>query len=124
MDPHIVLALAHILVIAPALLFVAFRRASVPVWTFSALLYGGLGIMLYHGFRAFVRLSKKSPYAWVNLIHALVVAPLLIYIGWNARDTPRAAYEMLAMVGFAALGYHLYSLVTLIQITEQSRAAS
>jgi len=122
MDPHIALALGHILLIAPALLFVAFRRASVPTWTYSALLYGGLGLLLYHGFRAFVRLSKKSPYAWVNLIHALIIAPLLIYIGWNARDTPRAAYEMLAMIGFAALGYHLYSLVTLIQITEQSRA--
>ena len=121
MDPHIVLALAHILVIAPALLYVAFNRAATPTWAYSAFLYGGLGIMLYHGFRAFVRLSKKSPYAWVNLIHALIIAPLIIYIGWNARDTPRAAYEMLAMVGFAAVGYHLYSMITLLQITEQSR---
>jgi hypothetical protein len=121
MDTHIILALAHILVIAPSLLYVAFNRAASPAWIYSTLLYGGLFIMLYHGYRAFIRLSKQSPYAWVNLIHVLIVAPLLIYIGWQGRNSPRASYELLAMVGFAALGYHLYSLITLLQVQEQSR---
>jgi len=47
---------------------------------------------------------------WVNLIHMLVVAPLLLWIGYYGKETSRAAYELLLMTGFAALGYHLYSL--------------
>ena len=40
----------------------------------------------------------------------LVVAPLLLWIGYYGKETSRAAYELLLMTGFAALGYHLYSL--------------
>jgi hypothetical protein len=36
----------------------------------------------------------------------------MVYIGINQKNTPRAAYEMLAMVGFAGLGYHLWSILT------------
>jgi len=30
-------------------------------------------------------------------------------------DTPRWAYEVLAMLGFAALGYHIYQIVLSVQ---------
>ena len=53
---------------------------------------------------------------WVNLIHMLYVAPLLIYIGYYEKDTPRYAYELLALVGFAALGYHTYQLVVSMNV--------
>jgi hypothetical protein len=46
----------------------------------------------------------------VNLIHALWVGPLLLYIGIHKKETVRAAYELLLLTGFAALGYHLYEL--------------
>lgn len=121
MDSHIALALAHLLIIAPGLLYVAINRSANPTWVYSALLYVGIFVLLYHGFKAFVRLSKKSPSAWINLIHVLLFAPLLIFIGWNGRDTGRAAYEMLAMIGFAAVGYHLYGLITMLQVNEQSK---
>lgn len=48
---------------------------------------------------------------WVNLIHMLYVAPLLIYIGYREKFTPRYAYELLALIAFAALGYHTYNLI-------------
>jgi hypothetical protein len=48
---------------------------------------------------------------WVNLIHILYIAPLMIYIGYKKTETPRSAYEILALVGFAALGYHVYHLI-------------
>lgn len=120
-DIHILLSLGHLLVIAPALLYVAFSRAATPGWAYSTLLFVGLFIIAYHGYRAFVRIVKKSSYAWVNLIHVMVVAPLIIYIGYNRQDTPRAAYEMLAMLGFAAVGYHLYSLIKLLQINDPTQ---
>jgi hypothetical protein len=121
-NSHMILALSHILILAPGLLWIAFNRAGSPNWVYGGLLFLGIFLMVYHGYRAFVRIVKKSPYAWVNLLHALVIAPLLVYIGWNARDTPRAAYELLAMVGFAGIGYHIYSLITMLQIHDSSKA--
>lgn len=56
---------------------------------------------------------------WVNLVHVLYVAPLLIYIGYKEKDTPRYAYELLALLGFAALGYHIYSLVVNMNIIHE-----
>jgi hypothetical protein len=46
----------------------------------------------------------------------LFVAPLLLYIGYHKKDTPRSAYEITMMLGFAAIGYHLFSLVRNIEI--------
>jgi hypothetical protein len=45
---------------------------------------------------------------WVNLIHILLVGPLLLYIGYNGEKTPRLYFELLLMLGFAAIGYHGY----------------
>lgn len=49
-----------------------------------------------------------------------MVAPLLIYIGIKQKETPRPAYELLALVSFAALGYHMYSLVLQANVTDDS----
>lgn len=49
---------------------------------------------------------------WVNLIHIGLIAPLLFWIGYYKKDTSRAAFEMLLLLAFAALGYNLKSLVT------------
>lgn len=115
-DPHIMLAVSHILIIAPFLLYVGIQRAAIPGWIYTLLLVLGAFIFLYHGYKAYIRIIKGSTYAWVNLIHVIIVAPLLLFIGFKGRESPRYAYELLLMVGFAALGYHLYSLVVSMQI--------
>jgi hypothetical protein len=115
-DNHFMLSLFHILIIAPMLLFVGFQRADTPVWLYNTILALGAIILLYHGFRLSVRLRDNSGYAWVNLIHILFVAPLLLYVGYHKKETPRSAYEITLMLGFAALGYHLFSLVRNIEI--------
>lgn len=66
---------------------------------------------MYHGYKAFNRYLSGSSALWINLIHVFYVAPLLIYIGYKGRETPRYAYELLALIGFAALGYHTYNLI-------------
>jgi hypothetical protein len=111
MDPHILVSLFHIFAVVPFFLYVAFMRSAVSSYIFTAMLILGIGLALYHGYKAFKRYQIQSPYLWVNLIHVLYVAPLLIYIGYYEKTTPRPAFELLAMLGFAALGYHLYSLV-------------
>lgn len=95
----------------PLFLYVAFQRAAIPNWLYTAILILGVIILAYHGYKSMVRARLMSPNLWINLVHVFYVAPLLIYIGYLGKNTPRPAYELLAMVGFAALGYHLYNLI-------------
>ncbi len=101
----------HILVVAPFLLYVAIVRGQLMPWIFSVL--SGLGIILlvYHGYKTFIKWKANSPSLWVNAIHVFAVAPLLIFIGSKGYDTPRWAFEILALLAFSALGYHIYSII-------------
>lgn len=112
---HIPIALFHILLVAPFFLYVAIVRGQLMPWIFSALLGLGLIIMVYHAYKTVIKWQAHSLSAWVNIIHVIAVAPLLIFIGASGYDTPRWAFEVLAMFGFAAAGYHLYNLVMEIQ---------
>jgi hypothetical protein len=112
---HITLSLFHILAVSPFLLYIAIVRGQLQPWMFTLLQILGILILIYHSYRTIVRWRAHSSAVWINLIHVLTVAPLLIYIGSRGYDTPRWAYEVLAMLSFAALGYHLYSIVTSLQ---------
>jgi hypothetical protein len=115
-DAHVFVAIGHLLIIAPFLLYVGFQRANTPFWIYTLLIAVGAMILFYHGYKSFIRVATGSPYAWVNIIHVAFIAPLLLFIGFKGRDAPRYAYELLIMVGFAALGYHLYSLIRGLQV--------
>jgi ABC-type uncharacterized transport system YnjBCD permease subunit len=110
-DNHFWLAIIHLLFVTPLFLYVGFTRAETPRWLYLALLTIGAVILLYHGFKLVLRLKARSSYAWVNAIHVALVAPLLLFIGYHKKETPRSAYELLLMLGFAAGGYHMFSLV-------------
>lgn len=110
MNSHIVIAVFHILAVVPLFLFVGFTRSANPDWMYNLLLGLGLFIFVYHAYSATRRFINRSPYIWVNLIHVLIIAPLLIWLGVSGKKTPRAGYELLLLVGFAALGYHMYNL--------------
>lgn len=112
MDGHAGINLFHIFLVVPFFVWVGLWRASLPIPVYWVLLALGIILVLYHGYKAFSRLVKGSNYAWVNLVHALWVGPLLIYIGANKKDTPRPAYELLLLTAFGALGYHIYELAT------------
>jgi hypothetical protein len=55
-------------------------------------------------------MKADKPY-WVNLIHILLVGPLLVYIGYNRENTKRKYFELLLMLGFASIGYHGYYMI-------------
>jgi len=115
MDKHVVLSLFHLLFVVPLFLYIGFQRANVSQWLYVALLTIGAVIFFYHGFKLILRLQAHSAYAWINAIHVFFVAPLLLYIGYHNKETPRSAYEVLLMAAFATLGYHLFSLVRWVQ---------
>ena len=111
MDSHLLLALFHIFAVVPLFLYVAISRANTVTGVYGFLLVLGAIITLYHGYKAWIRFLSGSSSLWINLIHVFYVGPLLIYIGYRGKDTPRFAYELLALLGFAALGYHTYHLI-------------
>ena len=111
MNKHIAISLFHILIVSPFFLYVAFIRGQLLPWIFTILQILGIVILLYHAYKTMIKWKAQSLSAWVNILHVVAVAPLLLYIGSKGYDTPRWAFEVLAMLGFAVLGYHLYSLV-------------
>ena len=119
MSDHIQLSAFHVFVVAPFFLYVAFVRGQLMPWVFTALQVLGLIVLLFHAYRIMTRWKAQSLTVWVNILHVVAVAPLLLYIGCMGYDTPRWAYEVLAMLGFAALGYHIYQIVLSVQKMHQ-----
>lgn len=115
MDSHIAINLFHILIVVPFFLYVAIVRGQIEPWIFSVLSGLGIVILVYHGYKTFLKWKTQSPSLWINAIHVFLVAPLLIYIGSKGYDTPRWAFELLALLGFGALGYHIYAIVVQAQ---------
>jgi hypothetical protein len=120
MSSRLAIHLFHIFVVAPFFLYVALVRGQISPWIFSVLSGLGIVLLVYHGYKAVLKYKAQSPSLWINLIHALAVAPLMIFIGSKGYDTPRWAYELLAMMAFAAFGYHVYSIV--IDVNDMTNA--
>jgi succinate dehydrogenase hydrophobic anchor subunit len=97
--------LAHITVIGPLLLYVGFAREDVPDAVFHALGIAAVTMLGYHAYRAYTKL-KENKSAWVNWIHIFLVAPLLLIVAYLKKDASRRYFEMLLLLGFAAVGYH------------------
>ena len=107
--------LFHIIFVVPLFLYVAIFRGMVPSWVYQSLLGLGLLVLIYHAYKVIILWKASSPYLWVSMIHVFFVAPLLLFIGKNAYDTPRWAFELLALEAFAALGYHTYRIIMAVQ---------
>ena len=101
--------LFHILFVGSLFLYVGIYRTTIPTLMYPFLLGLGVIIIFYHGFKAYNYMKQGKGY-WVNLIHILLVGPLLVYIGYNREKTARLYFELLLMLGFAAIGYHGYYL--------------
>jgi hypothetical protein len=114
-DAYFLVALMHVVIIVPFFLWIGFNRAATPEWVYNVLFGLALLIFVYHGFKAVGRLAAKSPVAWINVIHVLIVAPLMGWIGYNGKKTGRPAYDMLLIVAFGAFGFHLYRLILMSQ---------
>jgi hypothetical protein len=109
-DAHIIIHLFHIFFVGPLFLYVGIEATNIPKIMFPILLGLGAFIIAYHAYLAYKKtMDGKS--AWVNYIHALIIGPLLVYIGYTGKETSRKFFEMLLMLGMAAIGYHGFYLV-------------
>jgi hypothetical protein len=109
MDNHKLVHLFHVLIVGSLFLYVGINRGKIYGALFSILFYLGLVIILYHLYKIYGYLQVGKG-IWVNLIHVFMVGPLLVYIGYNGIKTSRKFFEILLMLGFASIGYHLYYL--------------
>lgn len=109
MDKHLFLHIFHIFVVGTLFLYVGIKQTNAPKFLLNSLLPLGIIIVLYHLYKAYIKYNANTS-VWVNLIHILLVGPLLIYIGYNAENTRRLYFELLLMLGFASIGYHGYYL--------------
>ena len=107
MNSESIVHLFHVLIIGSLFLYVGIQRTNIPTFMFPLLLGLGVIVILYHIFKVYTYMKLGKGY-WVNLIHILLVGPLLVYIGYNGEKTARLYFELLLMLGFAAIGYHGY----------------
>lgn len=113
---HIMLSIFHIFLISPLLIFIGLSRANTPVIIYNTLFITGMLILIYHSFRFISRWSTNHfEHLWINVLHICIIAPLLIYVGYMKEYSIKPTYELLLMLGFASLGYHLYSTVVYLQ---------
>lgn len=109
MNSHTLVHLFHIIIVGGLFLYVGINREKIYEGLFPALFYLGFIIILYHLYKMYGYL-QDGKVIWVNLIHVFIVGPLLVYIGYNGIKTTRKFFEILLMLGFASIGYHLYYL--------------
>ena len=110
MNKEFFVHLFHILIVGGLFLYIGINREKIGVTLFNAIFYLGFIIVLYHLYKVYQYIKQGRGY-WVNLIHIFIVGPLLIYIGYNGEKTTRKFFELLLMLGFASIGYHLYYLL-------------
>jgi hypothetical protein len=85
-------------------------KKTTPKLIFWLFLVLGIVIVLYHSYKGYTH-YLEGHVIWVNLLHILVVGPILLYIGALGEQTSRMWFEILLMLGFASFGYHGYYLV-------------
>ena len=107
MNSETLVHLFHVLIIGSLFLYVGIQRTNIPTFMFPVLLGLGVIVVFYHIFKVYTYMKQGKGY-WVNLIHILLVGPVLVYIGYNGEKTQRLYFELLLMLGFAAIGYHGY----------------
>jgi hypothetical protein len=110
-DSHFIISLFHIIFVAPLFGYVFIQRAATPDWLYHLLFFLGLFVLVYHTLKGVYKYISKSSSLWVNILHVFSVAPLLIYIGYNGKKTPRHAYELIGISAFAVGGYHIFNII-------------
>lgn len=100
----------HALLIGPAFVYIGIVRDGVNEHVFNVLGALALVIFAYHSYRAYTKL-KAGQSAWVNWIHIFLIAPLLLLLAYMKKTADRRYFEMLMLLGFAAIGYHALYLI-------------
>lgn len=103
LDKHALISLFHVLFVGPLLLYLGLTKGNLSNFALWVVVFLGAGVSLYHLTKT-IQLGLKQ--GWIYALHALVFAPLLIYVGLKGKQAFYAAFSVLLMLGFATMGYH------------------
>lgn len=117
MDPALymkIINIVHVAVLAPLFIYVGIKGNKTPMLLFTTLLVVGVVVALYHSYRMFVTFKNSGivPYLYVNLVHVLLVAPFLIYVGLNKNNSPPIVFHSLIIFAVLMILSNGYRLVT------------
>jgi hypothetical protein len=109
MNVHTIISLFHILIFGTLFLYVGIKRDKIQKWLFTLLFYLGIVVFFYHIYKVYSKVKTGKSY-WIYLLHIIIIAPLLVWVGYNGKNTSRKYFEILLILGFASIGYHGYYL--------------
>lgn len=93
----------HLFFVGPLLIFIGLTKPQYS-WIYYILLILSIGVFINFGSKI-ISQNWSQRTVWY-VIHALLFAILLFYVGWYGKDTPNVAYSLLLAVGLAAFSYH------------------
>jgi len=108
MSSHQLLSLFHVAAVGPFFLYTSLNAGSLPAYFYTLLLTLGVVLALYQSYKAYAKYTSGSQDYVINLFHVAVVAPLLLYIGYQKPGEHDFSYQLLLMLAFAVIGYHGY----------------
>jgi hypothetical protein len=109
MNYHNVISLFHIILFGGLFLYVGIKKTNIPNWLFTLLFYLGIVVFFYHIYKVYSKVKVGKSY-WIYLLHIIIIAPLLVWVGYKGKNTSRKYFEILLILGFASIGYHGYYL--------------
>jgi len=110
MSKELLVHLFHIIFVGGLFLYVSLKNATMPKFMFPFLIFLGFFIIIYHAYKSYTYSLVKKSFN-VNLFHIFIVAPVLIYIGYERPNPNKFVYQLLLMMTFAVIGYHGYYMI-------------
>jgi len=91
------------------LTYIGYKK-EISINVYKGLLMLGILVLLYHSYLLVKKINNKiySSYNMVNLLHILIVAPLLIYIGYLQNEANVYSLDFLFILG-AGMSIHFIS---------------
>ena len=103
------ISLFHIFVVGSLFIYVGLQK-NLSHNFYQFLYYLGIGVILLHLFKSIKKLPRI---AYINYLHVLLFGPLLVYIGYNERNTPLFVYDIIEFLGVLVIFYHGIKLLKL-----------
>lgn len=110
MNKKLFVHLFHIILVGGLFLYVSLKNATIPTFMFPFLIFLGIFIIIYHSYKSYTYSLVKKSFN-VNLFHIFIVAPVLLYIGYERPTPNKFIYQMLLMLAFSVIGYHGYYMI-------------
>ena len=108
------LYLFHLLIVPLIIYFILFKSTKL-IYTLSKIL--GIIVILYHIYK-FIQSYKLGFISYVNLIHILIIGPLLLLVGILEKNTPLVINDFLLILIFGSIVVFLNKILKIINVYE------